>query len=130
MLTDVARTDVLTAAPDTTVAEAVAAMRAHDRPLVVVLDEQRPLGLVSAADVGLAVDTVADLPSAAVVDVADEVVTIRERASRAGLLSRFRETDADRLVVVDDGEEFVGVVSRWDLVGTYAEELDALLALF
>jgi CBS domain-containing protein len=130
MLTDIVRTDVLTAAPDTTVAEVVAAMRSRDRSIVAVLDEQHPLGLVSAATVGLAVgsrDALADTP---VVDLAADPVTIRERASRDGLLSRFRETGAEHLVVVDDGDEFVGCVSRRDLLATYADEFGALFDLF
>ncbi|WP_380681006.1 CBS domain-containing protein [Salinigranum sp. GCM10025319] len=129
MLTDIARTDVLTAAPDTTVDEAVTAMRTRGRSIVVVLDEQHPLGLLSAADVGLAVGT-DDLPSRPVSELVDDPVTIRERASRSGLLSRFRETGAERLVVVDDGEEFVGCVSQRDLLSTYADEFDALFSLF
>jgi CBS domain-containing protein len=130
MLADIVRTDVLTAAPDTTVDEVVSAMRDRDRSVVVVLDEQHPLGLLSAAAVGLAVgtrDTLADSP---VVDLAADPVTIRERASRDGLLSRFRETGAEHLVVVDDGDEFVGCVSRRDLLATYADEFGALFDLF
>jgi CBS domain-containing protein len=130
MLTDLVRTDVLTAAPDTTVDQAVEAMRTRGRSLVVVLDEQHPLGLVSAADVGLAVGETADLPTRPIVDLAVDPVTIRERASRDGLLSRFRETGEERLVVVDDGDEFVGCISRRDLLATYADEFGALFELF
>jgi CBS domain-containing protein len=130
MLTDIVRTDDLTAAPDTTVGEAVTAMRTRDRTLVVVLDEQHPLGVLSAADVGLTVGTDDALASRPVVELAADPVTIRERASRKGLLSRFRETGAERLVVVDDGDEFVGCVSRRDLLSTYTDEFGALFELF
>jgi CBS domain-containing protein len=57
-------------------------------------------------------------------------VTIREGASREGVLSRFRETGVERLVVVDEADEFVGVSSRRDLLATYADEVDALFSLF
>ena len=128
MLSDIVRTDALTAAPDTSVASAVDAMRTHGESFVVVLDEQRPVGVLSAADVGLAVDrdSLSTLPAA---DLVDDPVTIRERASRAGLLGRFRETGVERLVVVDDGDRFVGVVSRRSLLATYADEFDALFSL-
>ena len=129
MLSDIARTDALTAATDTSVASVVDAMRTRDESFVVVLDEQRPVGVVSAADIGLAVGT-DSLPTLPAADLADDPVTIRERASRAGLLSRFRETGVERLVVVDDADEFVGVVSRRSLLATYADEFDALFALF
>jgi CBS domain-containing protein len=129
MLSDIARTDVLTAAPQTTVETVVDAMRSREEPFVVVLDEQHPVGLLSATDVGLAVDR-ASLPTLPVADLAAEPVTIRDRASREGLLSRFRETGVERLVVVDDADEFLGVVSRRTLLATYADEFGALFALF
>lgn len=130
MFPHIARTDVLTAAPDTTVAQATDAMRTHGHAFVVVLDEQYPLGVLSAADVGLAVGTVDDLAGRSIGDLVSDPVTIRERASREGILSRFRETGTERLVVVDDGDEFVGIVSRQDLLVTYADEIGSLFELF
>ena len=130
MLSDLARTDPLTAAPDTPVEDVVTAMRTHDESLVVVLDEQVPLGVVSSHDIGLAVGTREALSTAPASDIVRSTPTIRERASRAGLLSRFRETGVETLVVVDDAEEFVGVVSRRDLLSTYTDEFDALFSLF
>lgn len=130
MSPDIARTDVLMAAPDTTVAQATDAMRTHGHEFVVVLDEQYPLGVLSAVDVGLAVGTMDDLAEQPVGDLVSAPVTIRERASREGVLSRFHETGVERLVVVDDGDEFVGVVSRRDLLAVYADEFGSLFALF
>jgi CBS domain-containing protein len=130
MCSDVTRTDVLTAAPDTTVVQATDAMRTHGDEFVVVLDEQHPLGVLSAADVGLALGTVDGLADRPVADVVSAPVTIREGASREGVLSRFRETGVERLVVVDEADEFVGVSSRRDLLETYADEVDALFSLF
>ncbi|WP_136590910.1 CBS domain-containing protein [Salinigranum halophilum] len=130
MCSDIARTDVLTAAPDTTVVQATDAMRTHDEAFVVVLDEQHPLGVLSAADVGLALGTADHLADRPVADLVSTPVTVRDNASREGLLSRFRETGTERLVVVDAGDEFVGVVSRRDLLRTYADEFGALFALF
>jgi CBS domain-containing protein len=130
MCSDVTRTDVLTAAPDTTVVQATDAMRTHGDEFVVVLDEQHPLGVLSAADVGLALGTVDGLADRPVADVVSAPVTIREGASREGVLSRFRETGVERLVVVDEADEFVGVSSRRDLLATYADEVDALFSLF
>jgi CBS domain-containing protein len=130
MCSDVTRTDVLTAAPDTTVVQATDAMRTHEDEFVVVLDEQHPLGVLSAADVGLALGTVDGLADRPVADVVSAPVTIREGASREGVLSRFRETGVERLVVVDEADEFVGVSSRRDLLETYADEVDALFSLF
>jgi CBS domain-containing protein len=130
MTADIARTDVLTAAPDTTVVQATDAMRTHGEAFVVVLDEQYPLGVLSAADVGLALGSVDGLADRPVADVVSLPVTIRERASREGLVSRFRETGAERLVVVDAADEFVGVVSRRDLLAAYADEVESLFGLF
>lgn len=130
MISDIARTNVLTAAPDTTVGQATDAMRTHGERYVVVLFEQSPVGVLSAADVGLALDTETALSELHVSELVTETATIRAHASREGLVSRFRETGAEHLVVVDDRAEFVGVVSRRDLLAAYADEFGALFDLF
>jgi CBS domain-containing protein len=130
MISDIARTNVLTAAPHTTVGQAIDAMRTHGAQYVVVLREQSPVGVLSAADVGFALDAETALSELLVSELVTPTRTIRANASREGLLSRFREIGDEHLVVVDGGDEFVGVVSRRDLLAVYADELSALFDLF
>lgn len=130
MLGDITRTDALTASPDTTVADATAAMRTRDADIVAVVDEQRPLGLVSPATVGRAVVADEDVrakPVGSLLD--DEPVTIRETADREALLRLFSRRGVRAAILVDDDDAYAGVVTFEDLLATYAREFDALLDL-
>jgi CBS domain containing-hemolysin-like protein len=130
-ITDLTRTDVLTAAPTTAVADLVEAMRADDADLVVVLEEDRPLGVVSAADLGRAVVAGEDLTGSTAADLtATDPFSVRESVAREDLLAEFVDAEAAYAVVVDDGGRFAGVVTREDLLATYGRELTTILSLF
>lgn len=130
MLRDMNRTDALTAAPDTPVADVTTAMRAHGRDVVAVVDEQRPVGVVTLETVGRAVvadEDVRTLPVASLVD--DDPVTIRETADREALLRLLARRDVRTAILVDESDAYAGVVAFEDLLATYAREFDALLEL-
>ena len=126
-LADLLRADVTTAALDTPAADVAAALRDRDESFVVVLDEHRPAGVLSAADLGRAVGDGAS--EAAAGDLATETETVRKSADRASLVSAFADTGARRLVVTDEAGDYVGVVSLDDLLAAYGREFTALLDL-
>ncbi|MFC6989681.1 CBS domain-containing protein [Haloplanus sp. GCM10025708] len=129
-LADFARTDVLTAAPDTPVDDVAAAMRDHDDDLVVVLDEQRPLGALTAADLGrafVAGERLADRRAADL--LAGDPVTVRATADREALVDAFDDEAVERALVVDDEGGFVGVVTLRDALVQYGRELEAAFDL-
>ncbi|MFC6823847.1 CBS domain-containing protein [Halopelagius fulvigenes] len=124
------RTDALTAAPETTVADAAAAMRTRDADVVVVVDEHRPLGLLTPETIGRAVVADEDVREMSVGDlVAEDPVTVRETADREALVRLFARRDVRAAIVVDDGDEYAGVVTFENLLAAYAREFDALLEL-
>ena len=128
-VTDFARTDVPTAAPDTPVGDVAAAMRDRDVALVAVLDEDRPVGLLSAADIGLAFVAGEDLAARSAVEVAVDPVTIPASADLSTLVSTFEDEDVGRVAVVDDGGGFVGVATLEDAVRQYGRDLTSVLRL-
>ncbi|MFB6108228.1 MAG: CBS domain-containing protein [Haloplanus sp.] len=128
-LADLVRTDVLTAAPDTPVGDVAAAMRDHGASLVVVLDEGRPVGLLSDADLGRAFVAGEDLAARDAASVAADPVTVPVAADRETLVSTFDAEGVDRVVVVDDDGDFVGVVTLRDALVRYGRELDAVWTL-
>jgi CBS domain-containing protein len=123
-------TDVLTAAPDTTVGDVARAFRGGDDDVCAVLDEGRPLGLVSAADLGRTVRPGEDLAARSVVDLlAGDPVTIQRSADRSALLSLFEAADARHVVVLEADGTFAGVATLDAVVGAYGRELTAVLEL-
>lgn len=127
-VSDFARTDVPTAAPDTAVGDVVAAMRERDVSLVAVLDEHRPVGLLSAADVGRAYVQGEDLAARRAIDVAAEPVTVRASADLSTLVSTLEDEGVRRVTVVDGGG-FVGVVTLDDALRQYGRDLTSVLDL-
>src|SRR5262245_24273320 len=66
-ITDVPRGPALTLAPEAAVATAIDAMRRRARPAIVVVQQQRPLGIVTERDVAAcAADEIDDTPLSAV----------------------------------------------------------------
>ncbi|MFB6129605.1 MAG: CBS domain-containing protein [Salinigranum sp.] len=132
VLTDLAHTDVPTAAPETSIGDIAAALRERDADdeVVAVLDEGRPLGLLTAADIGRAFVAGGDLASRVAGDFVEaDPVTIRESAERTALVSLLAAADARRAIVVDEGDEFVGVASLDDAIRSYGRELADVLEL-
>jgi CBS domain-containing protein len=133
MIADVARTDVLTAAPETPAADLAAAMRRRDTTLVAVLDEGRPVGVVTAARIGLAVGedpdatAVGDRPAAALVPA--EPPTIPADADTRALVATLADEGLVPVTVVDGDEGFVGVVTAEDALAASERDLSALLEL-
>ena len=126
-LTDLARTDVTTAAPDTSTAAVAATLRERGESFVVVLDEHRPVGVLSAADLGRAVGEGAAEATAA--DLVTGTETIRASADREALISVFADSDSRYVVVEDDAGDYAGVVALDDLLTAYGREFTALLDL-
>lgn len=131
-LTDIARTDALTAAPDTPVGDVAAAMRDRNEEFAVVLREGRPLGLLSAATIGREVGAGdVDVASRSAADLlSGDPVTVRRSAGRAALVSLFERTGARRAIVTDETDEYAGVVDLDATVVDYGRELAAVLDLF
>ncbi|MDS0293863.1 CBS domain-containing protein [Halogeometricum luteum] len=130
MLDELLRTDAPTAAPDTPVADVAAAMRRGDDDAVVVLAEDRPLGVVTPATLGRAVVAGDDLSGELVGELLPEdPVTIRRVATRADLVAVFGREGVREAVVVDDADQYVGIVTFDHVLAAYAREFDALLDL-
>lgn len=125
-LEDIARTDVATAAPETTVEELAERMRERNVGSLVVTGDGEPLGMVTDRDVAVrvwehddpAAVTAADLMTA-------EPVTVDVDAGVYEALELAGEANVRRLPVVD-GEGLVGIVTLDDVVVLLAGELEGV----
>ena len=130
-LTDLAHTDVPTAAPNTPIGDISEVLRREGKDLVVVLDEGRPLGLLTVADIGGAFVAGEDLEDRVAADLLEgDPVTIRRSADREALVSLLAAAEDRRVIVVDDGDAFVGVAGVADVVAAYGREFTEILTLF
>lgn len=116
--------ELMTPAPRTcskysSVLEAVMIFRDADCGAVPIVDEDRPIGILTDRDVALAVAEYADLPTRSVGDLMTEgIATVPPEATIDQIAETFRDCGVRRLLVVD-GTELVGILSIRDLAAFF-----------
>lgn len=119
------RPDVVTIAPDSTVADAVAVLTTRRIGATVVMLDGALLGVMSERDVmrALAVNGAAALTMPVREVMTSPVITIRTRDSVAEALGLMTERRIRHLPVMESGR-LVGIVSIGDLVKARIEEAE------
>ncbi|WZP00468.1 CBS domain-containing protein [Isosphaeraceae bacterium EP7] len=113
--------DLMTAAPRTcsiysTVLEAVMIFRDAECGAVPVLDDGKPVGILTDRDVALSLADHANVTDLQVTDIMTQgVVTIEPEATLVEIQAKFTEHAVRRLLVVDPDGQLVGIVSWSDV---------------
>ncbi|MFO0967275.1 MAG: CBS domain-containing protein [Gemmataceae bacterium] len=126
-LSDIYTRHVVTAEPDESLATVARKMDEHNVGTVVVLDDGRPVGIITDRDVALALGARrlgSDTPVEKV--MSRHVLAVPEDASVFSATRYIRECGVRRLPIVDREDRVVGMVSMDDLLRTFAEELHNL----
>lgn len=124
MATRIAKHDVVTAKPTDTVSDVAILMRVHRVGCVVIVDDGRPVGIITDRDLALRVLAEwrpADTRVSAV--MTPDPIVADEHAGIETMLSTLRKAGARRLPLVDAGGDLVGIVTHDDLVRLLAREL-------
>lgn len=111
-VTDLMTADVVTVRPSMPVPEFITFMFANKHVFYpVVEDEDRVVGVVRLQNVENAdeASTIADVMS-------PDIATIRSRASAVEAFKRINENEGRRLIVVDEDEAMIGILSGTDLL--------------
>jgi CBS domain-containing protein len=128
---DVARTGVVSAHRDQSAGNLATVMKEENVGSVVVIDEDRPVGIVTDRDLVLDVLEPRGDPSAV---TAGEIMTetpvhVTVDAGIFEAIRVMRDHSVRRLPVVDSEETLAGIVTLDDLVVMLADELDNLAAV-
>jgi len=123
---DIVQTDVVTVEEDVPVTTAVAQMNSEDvGSVIVVNDEQKPVGIVTDRKVALALEEMEDLRERTVDDLVDgEMLTGDTDMSVFDALNRLSDESIRRLPIVDEDGKLEGIVTLDDLVVLLASELN------
>jgi CBS domain-containing protein len=119
---------VVTIHPSDTVATAATRMAMENVGALVVVDDRKPIGIVTDRDLVLRVlakDRLATETEVRTV-MTPNPVCINTDASLEGAISRMRGHRFRRLVVVNDQQEVVGIVTLDDIIELVAEAQQAL----
>ena len=122
-ITDMARQDVVTIAPDTSAAEISRTLAEENVGSVVVVDGDEPVGIVTDRD--LALQAVgADATTITASDImAEELFTVETDERIYDVLEQMRDAGVRRVPVVEDGE-LVGIVTLDDFLVLLSSELE------
>ena len=120
--------DVMTADPRTcstfsTVLEAVMIFRDADCGAVPVLEDGKPVGVLTDRDVALALANYESGLSAIAVSqiMSPGVVSIPPNAPLAAIIEKFGDNAVRRLLVIDEDEQLVGIIS-WADIAHYSSD--------
>jgi CBS domain-containing protein len=113
-----------TCSPFSTVLEAVLLFRDADCGAVPVLDDGKPVGVLTDRDVALALaDHEEDLPALPVSEIMSKgAVTVSPEAPLDTVLAQFGDRGVRRLLVVDDANLLQGIIG-WADVAPYAPDV-------
>lgn len=121
---DLARTEVVTVTPDTSVPEIASKLENEGVGSVVVVDGGQPVGIVTDRD--LAVRIVSDERDAAGLKaedvMSDELCTAHPDDGFAEAAQMMSENAVRRLPVCDDDGELVGIITADDMTELLADE--------
>jgi CBS domain-containing protein len=119
---------VLTAAPTDTVTAVADLMAEHNVGCVVIVEQHRPVGIVTDRDLALALGVQGAKPHMPIVRLmTTPVETILESDGVFQATHVMRESKVRRLVVVDDEGEVEGIVTMDDLLRLLSRELSNLV---
>lgn len=116
-VSDLMRTDVVTARTDTQASELAAKMRDEQVGSVVITEDGRPTGIVTDRDLAIGVVAEsADPESRTAADVmTDELNTVPSDIGVFELCDEFADARVRRMPVVDDDDTLAGIITLDDL---------------
>ena len=123
-LNDLFTRAVVTAKPDEPVSAIARRMQEHNVGTVIIVEDQRPVGIITDRDLALALGTERARPaSPASAVMSRHVVAIPSDADVYTAARFIRESEVRRLPIVDHDDRVVGLVSLDDVLQVIAREL-------
>ncbi|MFB6104951.1 MAG: CBS domain-containing protein [Halobacteriaceae archaeon] len=114
--------DPVTTQPDASVRDLARMLRDEDLGDLIVVEDNKPIGIVTDRDVALAVADHDDLESLSVADIMTrDPITVHEDATAVDLPAAMAKGHVRRIPVVDDDGNLVGIATLDDVVATVGE---------
>lgn len=122
---------VVTAHPDETVEDAAKRMAHHDVGTLVIMDNHQPVGIVTDRDLVIRVLAQPDVQKTCPLRtvMSTHLIRIPEHTPLEDALVFMRGYQVRRLLVVNDAEEFVGIIALDDILALLGKEQAEVAAL-
>ncbi|APE95261.1 CBS domain-containing protein [Halodesulfurarchaeum formicicum] len=117
--------DAVTARKNTPLPELVELMRTEDLGALVIVEADKPVGIVTDRDIAMAMADFQDLEAVTAKQVMSaDPVTIHQDATACDLPATMAEGHVRRIPVVDDTGDLVGIATLDDVVATVGRMLE------
>ncbi len=127
---NVSRKNVVTASPDTPVKEIAKLMRDRNVGSVIIVEENRPVGIVTDRDITIRVlgnDQPAEIPVKNI--MTENPVTLKEDEGIFEALERIKDFGVRRFPVVDNKGNLTGIVTVDDFVYLLGKEMSDIASI-
>lgn len=122
---EVAQEDVVAAERDTPIATVVAKMAAEDVGCVVVVENDKPVGVITDRNIALALESTPDIASKQAGDlISGDLVTATTGMSIFNALQQLNDEAVRRLPIVDDSGNLEGIITLDDVLVLLGSELN------
>jgi CBS domain-containing protein len=127
---EIIQTDVVRAERDTPIATIVAEMSENDVGSVVVVEDERPVGIITDRKIALALETTPDIADHEADDlISDDLVTGTTEMNVFDVVRRLDGETIRRLPIVDDDGSLEGIVTLDDILYLLGTELEHLASV-
>jgi CBS domain-containing protein len=128
MLKDIVNQKLITAEPDAKVSEVAKLMADEDVGCVLILDNDKPRGLITDRDiVTRCLAKNIDVDDCTVENVMTEsLATVKETDGIFDCIETMKEAEVRRIPVVDENGKVTGIISFGDLLAVLSKELSEL----
>lgn len=121
---EIVQTDVVTAERDTPIATVVAEMAEKDVGSVVVVEDEKPVGIITDRTIALALETTPDVSELIADDLlSEEIVTGTSEMSIFDALRLLEDEEIRRLPIVED-DALKGIITLDDILVLLGAELE------
>lgn len=122
---EVVESDVVTAQRDTPIATVVAKMAERDVGSVVIVEDDRPVGILTDRKIALALENTPDIAEKQAGDlIGGDLVTATTSMSIFDALQQLSDEGVRRLPIVDDEGSLEGIISLDDVLVLLGSELN------
>lgn len=120
---NIARSDVVTAAPETPVRDIAGVLGTENVDCVVIVEEARPVGLLTDRSIALAVGEAADVGSLVARDLmGDDLLTVGPETGVSELVETMEAEGIRHIPVVDEAGGLDGLVTLDDVLAHLGRE--------
>ena len=122
---EIMKTEPVTISPDSSISDAAALMKKHGIGSLIVVEDSRPVGIVTERDIVVKVVAQSIAPTAMTVDkiMSSPVISVHPHTEVAEAAKKMADNKIRRLAVVED-DDLVGILTEKDILKIWPQLIE------